>query len=54
MFSLGLEIKNIEETKSEISSLYWVAKDTSKIKSISEEYVSSLMDVTIKINTLND
>ena len=54
MFSLGLESKNIMETKSSVSTLYWEEKDTTKIKEISEEYVDSLMDVTLKINSLND
>ena len=54
MFSLGLDIKNIVETKGSIFSLYWKEKDNSKIKEISEDYISSLMDITVKINTLND
>ena len=34
MFSLGLETKNIVETKGNIFSLYWEEKDNSKIKKL--------------------
>jgi len=54
MFSLDLEPKNIVKAKETIFSLYWEEKNTNKIKEISEDYISALMDISVKINTLND